>query len=184
MTRTEKLLALVALGFIALRARPKPQATPLRAPGATPGAPGATPGAPGDGIELVGGQTYEASIRLSGIEATFGTASAVKSKLVAAGFRDVTVADHKGGNFTARGTWGKVSTRAKLPAQVKAVKAVGATTPAPVPVARIYQGPDDAFDTVRMSVETPGMAAREMGIFSNRAAAAKVAQDNGWTVAP
>lgn len=175
MTKSDKLAALVVLGFIVLRARPKPQAAPLRAPGATPRP-------PGDGIELVGGQAYEARIKLTGIEATFGTAGAVKSKLIAAGFRDVTVADNKGGNFTARGTWGKVSTRAKLPSQVKDVRAIGAAKP--VPLARIYKGPDDSYETVRMSVETPGMAAKEMGIFSNRGAAEKVAHDNGWTVAP
>lgn len=173
MTRGEKIGAVVALGFIAMRARP---AQPIPKP-----APGPTPGPPGDGLELVSGQTYEARIKLAGLEATFGTANAVRAKLVGAGFRDVTVTDNKGGNFVARGTWGRATTRAKLPAQVKDVRAVAS---APVPLARIYKGPDDAYDVVRMSIETPSMPAREMGIFATRAAAEDIAKKNGWKVAP
>jgi hypothetical protein len=77
-----------------------------------------------EGIELVNGKSYEASIKLVGLEATFGTASAVKNKLSNAGFSNVVVTDNKGGNFIARGTWGKATMTAKLPSQVKDVRAL------------------------------------------------------------
>lgn len=83
-----------------------------------------SPGTASEGIELVNGKSYEAAIKLVGLEATFGTANAVKNKLVAAGFNNVLVNDNKGGNFIARGTWNKPTTTAKLPAQVKNVRAI------------------------------------------------------------
>lgn len=150
--------------------------------GAAP--PAAAPAAPaGEGIDLVQGQGYEARIKLAGLEATFGTASAVKNKLVAAGFRDVSVTDKNGGNFEARGIWGRATTRAKLPAQVKEVRAA-VVAPRAAATAILYRTPADQYETTRVAVQEPGEKLRKRGIFATPKAAWAVVEKAGWTAVP
>lgn len=74
---------------------------------------------PGD--QLIPGASYRAAIKLTGIEAAFGTSDAVKAKLEEAGFSDVQVTDHGGGAFDATGKWNGGAVAAKMPAQVVSV---------------------------------------------------------------
>jgi hypothetical protein len=150
--------------------------------GGTTARPAAAPSA-GEGIELQQGQGYEARIKLAGLEATFGTASAVRNKLVAAGFRDVSVTDKKGGNFEARGIWDRATTRAKLPAQVKEVRAAAVAAREPAR-AILYRTPADGFETTRVAVQEPGEAMRKRGIFQTPAAAWALVAKSGWTAVP
>ena len=94
-------------------------ATAKRAPAPAAAPPTAAPLAPGD--LLVPGASYRAEIKLTGIEAAFGTAPMVQAKLEEAGFQGVTV-DAKGdGAFEATGKWGGGAVAAKLPPQVTSV---------------------------------------------------------------
>lgn len=104
------LLLLVLIGG----AKRKAAVTP---PAAAPAS--GAPLQPGD--LLVPGASYRATIALTGIEAMFGTAAAVKAKLQAAGFKNVNVDDKGGGSFEATGQWGGAAVAAKLPPQVKSV---------------------------------------------------------------
>lgn len=101
--------------------RKAPAAT--TAPKAAPAAAGGTKLSPGD--HLAHGAHYHATIKLSGVEAMFGTASAVKSKLEGAGFTDVAVTDRGGGAFEATGVWNGGDVAAKLPPQVQSVERIG-----------------------------------------------------------
>jgi hypothetical protein len=85
------------------------------------------------GVTLQSGKKYAAKVQLTGLESTFGTAGAVKSKLEAAGFSGVIVQSTPpaalpgetpfvdGDTYWALGTWSKPSTVKPLPIQVKAV---------------------------------------------------------------
>lgn len=166
----DKLL-IAGLIYLVVRKPSQPGTAPSQRPAAAPPA--------GGGIELTAGQTYEAQIKLTGLEATFGTAAAVKNKLQAAGFRDVSVTDNKGGNFQARGTWARATTRAALPAQVKAVRL--AREPAR---AILYRTPADQYDTTRVAVQEPGQKLRKRGIFQTPKAAWELVEKSGWTAVP
>jgi hypothetical protein len=122
----EIALLLLAVAFLNAKRSappaPHPAAAPAPPPAPHPAAPPAAAVVPlHPGELLTPGATYGATIKLTGIEAMLGTASAVKSKLEAAGFRDVAVADKGGGNFDAHGAWGGAAVPAKLPPQVTAV---------------------------------------------------------------
>jgi hypothetical protein len=84
-------------------------------------------------VPLEQGKKYAAKVQLTGLEATFGSAGAVKSKLEAAGFSGVIVQAKPpaslpgeapfsdGDTYWALGTWDKPSTTKALPSQVKNV---------------------------------------------------------------
>lgn len=79
----------------------------------------------------------------------------------------------------------KSPTRATTPTS-SARKPVPVPAPAPPPPpkhARIYKGPEDTYDTVRMSVDLDGSGNfREMGIFSNKGNAEAQARKAGWVI--
>lgn len=84
-------------------------------------------------VTLQTGQRYAAKVHLTGFESTFGSASAVKSKLQAAGFSSVIVQSTPpaslpgeapfadGSTYWASGVWSKPPITKSLPSQVKAV---------------------------------------------------------------
>jgi hypothetical protein len=103
-------------------------------------------------VPLTKGQTYSASLVLTGVEALLGSVDAVKAKFQDMGFTSVTVWEAppawmpdqsrptSGHAYWARGTWGMGSATRAMPSQVKRVWRSDPDTPAPA-VDDTWQGP-------------------------------------------
>jgi hypothetical protein len=117
------LLVLYVIRRRAAAAAPPAARAPSAVPDIKPAPPSGASVKPGD--HLVHGAHYHAVLKLTGVEAVFGSAAAVKAKLESTGFTDVEVVDQGGGNFEARGVWNGGDVPAQLPSQVVSVERLG-----------------------------------------------------------
>jgi hypothetical protein len=84
-------------------------------------------------MHLSQGTTYAADVALTGLEAVFGAASAVKGKFAGLGFTAIDVHDLGGGKFHVQGIWGKPDADVDVPSQVKNIQTISAPGEAPRP---------------------------------------------------